>query len=333
MTIAVANVNLANTFSHWLTRTNELAQAMSFNCVTVGGSAAVGNAEVHGVFSANTIRVDAVTGYSSGNVSIESAQFIIANTASVTSIGALNVNGQLNINAIATVKIQGSNTTHRVVSVVDANGTLGFVQVAFPIDQLTDVDTSNIAVKDNETIIKWNANTGQWTANTLSLINSTRINTLNVGTVTSTLTVTANVNVSNNTLFVNGVNRRVGIGMNNPAAALSVNGAITATGDISSFQTSDATFKDNILTIDTQDALQKILELEVVGFDWNEEAVKKSAYASPENSGHDVGLIAQQVSKVIPGAVIKRPDGTLALNYQKIIPYLIAAVQRPYRKT
>lgn len=331
MTIAVANVSLANTFSHWLARTNELASAMSLNCVTVGGNAAIGNAEVHGVFSANTIKVDVVTGYSGSNVSIESAQFIIANTASVTSIGAINVNGQLNVGAVSTIKIQGSNTTHQVLSAVDANGTMGFIKVEFPLDQLTNVDTSNIAVKDNETIMKWDANTSTWTANTLSLINSTRINTLNVGTVTSVLTVTANVNLGNNTIFVNNTNRRVGVGTTAPAAALSVNGAIIATGDISAFQTSDIKFKDNVVSIDTGWALSKILALEVDEFDWNDEKVAESEYVSVINTGHEVGLIAQKVKNVLPDVVMARPDGTLAINYPKMIPYLIAAIQHQHK--
>ena len=327
MTIAVANVNLANTFSHWLTRTNELAHAMSNFTVTVNSNAAVGNAEVHGTFSANTVRVDRVSGFSTGNVSIESSQFIIANTASVTSIGALNVNGQLNINAVSTIRVGGSNTTHRVMSAIDSNGTIGFIKVEFPLDQLTDVDTSNVGTKDNETIIKWNANTSQWEANTLSLINSTRINTLNVGSISSILTVTANANIANNTLFVNSTNRRVGIGTTVPAAALSVNGAIIATGDISAFQTSDIKFKDNVISIDTKKALDTVLALDVVRFDWNEEAIKHSMYANPYNVGEDVGLIAQHAKEVVPNLVHSRPDESLAVNYQKLIPYLIAAVQ------
>lgn len=332
MTLAVANVNLANTFSHWLARTNELAAAMSLNCVTVGGNAAVGNAVVHGVFSANTIKVDTVSGFSGANVIIEAADFIIANTSSVTSIGALNINGQLNVGSVSTIKILGSNATHQVLSAVDANGTIGFIKVEFPLDQLTDVDTSNVGVKDDETIMKWSTGANGWVANTLSLINSTRINTLNVGTVSSTLIVSGNTNVGSNTLFVNTSNKRVGIGMTNPIAALSVNGAITATGDITGFTTSDIQFKEHIVSIDTRTALDLVLALEVSSFDWIDEAVAASEYVSPLNTGHDVGLIAQQVNDVIPGVVITRPDGSLAINYPKLIPYLIAAIQAPYRK-
>ena len=119
--------------------------------------------------------------------------------------------------------------------------------------------------------------------------------------------------------------------MASPSAALSVNGAIIATGDISGFQTSDIRFKDNVVTINTNAALQKILALRVTEFDWIDEEVEQSEYVSSLNKGHDVGLIAQEVQKVFPDAVFERPDGSLAINYPKLIPYLIAAIQNPYK--
>lgn len=328
MTIPVSNTSLANTFSHWLTRTNEMATAMSFNVVTVGGNPAVGNAVVHGVFSANTVRIDTVRGFSGANVSIESANFIIANTASVTSIGALNVNGQLNVGSVSTIKIQGSNTTHRVLSSIDSNGTIGFIQVAFPLDQLTDVDTSNIVGKDNETIMKWSVSANGWVANTLSLINSTRINSLNVGTVTSILTVANNVVVGNNILNVNISNGRVGIGTNSPSTALSVAGTIHATGDIQGFQTSDASFKKNVRTLHLENAIDLLMKIRIVEFDWDEEKLKDSKFAAPDLKGTSVGVLAQELQKIKPEWVSQRPDGTLAVNYDAVIPYLIAGIQQ-----
>jgi len=332
MTVAVANVSLANTFGHWVARTNELAQAMSLKVVSVDSNAAIGNAQIIGTFSANTFRADRVTGLTSGNISIESTTLVIANTASVNQIGTLNINGKMNINAISTVQIAGANTTHRVLSVIDANGTLGFIQVAFPLDQLTDVDTSNVGVKDGETIIKWNAGTGQWQANTLSLINSTRINTLNVGTISSVLTVAANANIGNNTIFVNMGSKRVGIGNTAPRSTLDVTGAILATGDISGFQTSDRKFKKDIYAVDTKSALDLVNGLEIVGWTWDEAAISKSEYVNPLLKGEDSGVIAQWMLEHYPKFVHRRPDGTLAVDYKKFIPYLLASVQELSRR-
>ncbi len=326
MTIQIANVEMTGTFGHWLARTNQLAEAMSEFTVTVGGNPAVGDAVVHGSISANTARIDAVTGFSGDSVNIESTNLFIANTASVTTIGEVNINGNMNVGSVSTIKIAGSNTTHQVLAAVDANGKMGFIKVEFPIDQLTDVDTTN-AAKDTETILKWNPAIEQWQANTLSLINSTRINTLNVGTITSDLVVTSSAKVSN-TLFVNASNKRVGIGTNTPLAALSVNGSIIATGDIAGFQTSDATFKDIIGKLDPKEALEKLMQVEVTEFFWKEEEVAKSEFVSHLNSGKDTGVIAQNFRKLFPEMVAERPDGTLAVNYAKLIPYLVAAIQR-----
>jgi len=325
MTIAVANVSLANTFGHWMARTNELAQAMSMNAVTVGGQAAVGNAVVHGVMAANTISADILKGFSSANISLQSTDLLVANTASLTTVGTLTINGRADVAAIGNLRVAGSNTTHQVVSAVDSNGTLGFIKVEFPLDQLTDVDTSNVATKNNETILKFNAAKQQWEANTLSLINSTRINTLNVGTITSVLTVTANTNLAANTFFVNAAQRRVGINTTTPDSALSVNGAILATGDISGWQTSDATFKDEIGEL--TGALDLLDKLRIIEFIWDDEKIKSSNYAAPTNQGVDVGVLAQEMEEVLPDLVQRRPDKTLAVNYNKLIPYLVVAVQ------
>jgi hypothetical protein len=40
-----------------------------------------------------------------------------------------------------------------------------------------------------------------------------------------------------------------------------------------------------------------------------------------------VGFIAQEVQEVIPEAVHPRPDGFLAVDYNRIIPLLVEAVK------
>ena len=88
-------------------------------------------------------------------------------------------------------------------------------------------------------------------------------------------------------------------------------------GDVVAFYSSDKRLKDNILSID--DCLNKITSLDAVSFDWNK---KQNAY-----SGHDIGLIAQQVSQVAPEIVEERKDGYLALKYEKMIPLLVGAIK------
>ena len=44
-------------------------------------------------------------------------------------------------------------------------------------------------------------------------------------------------------------------------------------------------------------------------------------------SGHDIGVIAQDVEKVLPEAVSTKPDGTKGVHYNKLLPLLIEAVK------
>jgi|11_taG_2_1085331.scaffolds.fasta_scaffold02611_5 hypothetical protein len=88
-------------------------------------------------------------------------------------------------------------------------------------------------------------------------------------------------------------------------------------GDVVKFYSSDKRLKDNILSI--ENCLNKIMSLDAVSFDWNE---KQNAY-----SGHDIGLLAQQVNQIAPEIVEERKDGYLALKYEKMVPILVGAIQ------
>jgi hypothetical protein len=88
-------------------------------------------------------------------------------------------------------------------------------------------------------------------------------------------------------------------------------------GDVVAYYSSDERLKDNILSIDN--CLNKVMSLDAVSFDWNK---KQNAY-----SGHDIGLIAQQVNEVAPEIVEERKDGYLALKYEKMVPLLVGAIK------
>lgn len=104
------------------------------------------------------------------------------------------------------------------------------------------------------------------------------------------------------------------------------------------YQSSDAQLKDNVK--DIVGGLKLILQIRPVSFDWKE---KSSIGISNNGPKHDYGMIAQEIEKILPEVVdnVKVPDfvdneqqsieedlGVVkAVNYSKIIPFLIAAIQ------
>jgi hypothetical protein len=132
--------------------------------------------------------------------------------------------------------------------------------------------------------------------------------------------LTINNNADNRVLTATGsatsIDGETGLTYN--GTTLAVTGAITATGDITAYSSSDERLKDNIKVI--KDALDKVSNIRGVEFDWNEKAHEV-------NKGHDLGVIAQEIIKVLPDAVKEREDGYYGVRYDRIIPLLVEAIK------
>ena len=96
-------------------------------------------------------------------------------------------------------------------------------------------------------------------------------------------------------------------------------GKMTAANDVVAYSSSDKRFKSNITPI--WDALFKVKQLNGVEFDWIPDE-ENHGY-----EGHDVGVIAQEVEKVLPEVVTTRESGFKAVKYEKMIPLLIEAIK------
>lgn len=94
-------------------------------------------------------------------------------------------------------------------------------------------------------------------------------------------------------------------------------GGIKCTGDVVAYRRSDRRLKDNVLAI--KNSTKLIQNLKPVSFVWND---KQETYI-----GKDIGLIAQQVEKTIPEIVINRKNGYKAIDYKKIIPFLVESIK------
>ena len=102
--------------------------------------------------------------------------------------------------------------------------------------------------------------------------------------------------------------------------AVSASGDIVADGDIIAYNASDRELKDNLQVI--QGSLDKIGEINGYEFDWND---KSPGWA--RERGHDVGVVAQEVQKILPEVVTKRKNGYLGVDYKRIVPLLIESIK------
>ena len=129
-------------------------------------------------------------------------------------------------------------------------------------------------------------------------------------------TDTSNPSQSN---IVTTANVHIG-GTGNPAQELQVTGDGVFTGNITAYYSSDISLKDNIRPIES--AIFKVKQIRGVTFDWNEKSTELQ-----QEKGHDVGLIAQEVEKVLPEIVQIREDGIKAIQYEKVVPLLVEAIK------
>ena len=118
----------------------------------------------------------------------------------------------------------------------------------------------------------------------------------------------------------------IGIGTTAPTEKLHVTGHLRVQGTTdctlgsgagATNCSSDIRLKDNVTPI--ENALDKIARINGVEFDWNHLALKPGR--------HSIGVIAQDVQKVFPTAVVENASGYLAVDYAVLISPLIEATK------
>jgi hypothetical protein len=124
-----------------------------------------------------------------------------------------------------------------------------------------------------------------------------------------------------------------GWSMSNNRWQLNASGDMYAAGNVVAYS-SDERLKENITTI--SDALSMLKQLRGVYFDWKE--MVDSLGFNPIDR-HDIGVIAQEVEKVIPQAIKPAPFDALGegksisgqhyktVQLEKIVPVLIQSVK------
>jgi len=123
------------------------------------------------------------------------------------------------------------------------------------------------------------------------------------------------------------------------ATLLDGSGNTTFPGDVTAFS-SDERLKENVVNI--PNALDKVLSLNGVTFDWKQEAF--DAGFNPTIKKGDAGILAQQVQAVLPQAVKPAPfdldenggsksgENYLTVQYEKLAPLFIEAIKEQQKQ-
>ncbi len=116
-------------------------------------------------------------------------------------------------------------------------------------------------------------------------------------------------------------NGNVGIGVTTPSQRLHVAGNVLA----NAYQTvSSARFKRNVRPI--SDALDKLLQLEGVTFDWKPEFA-----AERQGREHDIGFIAEDVAKVFPEIISRDAnDEVSGVDYSRLVAVAVQAIKQQH---
>jgi trimeric autotransporter adhesin len=141
---------------------------------------------------------------------------------------------------------------------------------------------------------------------------------------TSNLVVQIEQGAPANVLRIQATTGNVGIGTTTPNYTLDVAGSFNATSG--PWSASDRRYKTDITPIDS--SLSKVSKLQGVYYNWDRAKWPKKNF--PE--GKQVGLIAQEVEKVVPEVVNTDKEGYKSLSYDKLTAVLIEAVKEQQKE-
>lgn len=156
------------------------------------------------------------------------------------------------------------------------------------------------------------------------------------GTITANLTGNVTGNVTGNTsgsaatftsTSQNSQFNSVGVGTAGSGTA----GEIRATNNITAYYSSDIKFKENVQEITSASSIVRAIGGKY--FDWTDAYIAEHGGADGYFvQKQDFGVIAQDVQRVFPRAVRTRPDGSLAVDYEKLgvlaFPALVETMDR-----
>lgn len=277
---------------------------------SANGASTIVARDASGNFSAATITAN-LTGTASNATVLQTARAIYGNnfdgSAALTQVIASTYGGTGN----GFTKFSGPTTAEKTFTLPDASATILTSNTAVTVAQ---GGTGQTTYTDGQLLI------GNTTGNTLT--KATLTGTANQIIVTNgggsiTLSAPQSINTASSVQFGS-----FGVG----TAASGTTGEIRATNNVTAYYSSDRRFKENIRPI--QNALASVDAIGGVMFDWTDEYIKEHGgedgyFVQKE----DFGVIAQDVQQVFPQAIRVREDGSLAVDYSKLVALAFAAIK------
>jgi hypothetical protein len=119
------------------------------------------------------------------------------------------------------------------------------------------------------------------------------------------------------------INNSLGVGVANPTTT---SGEIRASNNITAYASSDINLKTNIKPI--TEPIKKLSQINGVSFDWKDDYIaERGGEDGYFVRKHEVGVIAQEIEKVLPEIVVTRENGIKAIKYELLAPLLIEAIK------
>ncbi|AFY01394.1 cell wall surface anchor family protein [Bdellovibrio bacteriovorus str. Tiberius] len=116
------------------------------------------------------------------------------------------------------------------------------------------------------------------------------------------------------------INGNVGIGTTTPGYKLDVNGTLRGFGITDS---SDIRLKRDIASLSSSEALQRVLQIQGVSYNWK----------NPEHGKRpQLGFIAQELEKIYPELVETDSQGMKSVNYSHLVSPLVEAIKALYEE-
>ena len=246
MAYTFTNVATTDTFSTWLTRTNQMASAFA-NVVTIGGAAAAatGNANITGTFTANTLVTNAISSVGTLNINSNTE---IGSTSKLTTLGAVQFRGSFEIDDITSVKtfssVLSANATHYLLASNSANNNTLYFSPAPSTFSTNATFSANVSIQGRLVVSNNSTFTNVTVSNSFTSSNvSIFSNTVSVSgnaTFASNVSFSGNITSSANVIFlqhltvVNTVSfsNTLSLGGTLTVKAINANGGIGSAGQV-----------------------------------------------------------------------------------------------------